>query len=106
MASTISRFACRILCNRKTLECRVFAAGFDSSSNIFLGEKATKWQEQHEMIDGLTTNGILLMHPPNGSFSYNGENQQPPMWREVSVGGGIFSVRETRSAPQKGVQVS
>lgn len=106
MASTISRFACRILCNRKTLECRVFAAGFDSSSNIFLGEKATKWQEQHEVIDGLTTNGILLMHPPNGAFSYSGEGQQAPMWREVSVGGGIFSVRETRSAPQKGVQVA
>jgi hypothetical protein len=28
------------------------------------------------------------------------------MWREVSVGGGVFSMRESRSAQQKGVVVS
>lgn len=38
MQSTISRFACRILVDRnETNRARIFAAGFDSSRNIFLG---------------------------------------------------------------------
>lgn len=36
--STISRFACRIVCDRSPpYTARIFAAGFDSSKNIFLG---------------------------------------------------------------------
>lgn len=38
MQSTISRFACRILCDRKNPKiARIYAAGFDTSKNIFLG---------------------------------------------------------------------
>jgi len=38
MQSTISRFACRILVNRNDPHmARIYAAGFDSSRNIFLG---------------------------------------------------------------------
>lgn len=41
-ASTISRFACRIICDRNnTSIARLYAAGFDSSRNIFLG--VIKW---------------------------------------------------------------
>ena len=38
--STISRFACRLLCIRDDtdLSAMIFAAGFDSSRNIFQGE--------------------------------------------------------------------
>lgn len=37
--STISRFACRILVDRKPpYTSRIYAAGFDSSNNIFLGK--------------------------------------------------------------------
>lgn len=37
--STISRFACRILVDRKPpYTARIYAAGFDSSKNIFLGK--------------------------------------------------------------------
>ncbi|XP_074115172.1 E3 ubiquitin-protein ligase pellino [Cotesia typhae] len=97
--STISRFACRILTDRgNPAITRIYAAGFDSSRNIFLGEKATKWQENRE-IDGLTTNGILIMHP-RGPFC--GGEAQCGSWREISVGGGVFSLRESRSAQQKG----
>ena len=35
--STISRFACRIIAHRTTRTTQVYAAGFDSSRNIFLG---------------------------------------------------------------------
>jgi hypothetical protein len=70
--------------------------------NCSLQEKATKWQENRE-IDGLTTNGVLIMHP-RGSFC--GGEAKCGMWREVSVGGGVFSMRESRSAQQKGVVVS
>ncbi|XP_027203146.2 E3 ubiquitin-protein ligase pellino [Dermatophagoides pteronyssinus] len=125
--STISRFACRILVDRRPPYCaRIYAAGFDSSKNIFLGEKATKWQTNGE-IDGLTTNGILIMHPKQSfldnkwnnnndcqndnnddleqkSSRYNGGNSGA-VWREVSVCGEIYSVRETRSASQKGIRI-
>ncbi|KAG8235254.1 hypothetical protein J437_LFUL014254 [Ladona fulva] len=134
MQSTISRFACRILAERKDPRvARIYAAGFDSSRNIFLGkclylvifkflkEKATKWQTSRGM-DGLTTNGVLIMHP-RGAFSgaepptcpppplvsaeEEGERGPPEwgVWREVSVGGGVFTLRESRSAQQKGLMV-
>lgn len=36
--STISRYACRIMCERNApYTARIYAAGFDSSKNIFLG---------------------------------------------------------------------
>ncbi|KAF0292557.1 Protein pellino [Amphibalanus amphitrite] len=99
--STISRFACRLLVNRATMRANVYAAGFDSSRNIFLGEKATKW-ETDGIIDGLTTNGILLMHP-QGAFC--GGRGRPGAWMEVSVGGGMYGLRATRSAAQKGLKM-
>lgn len=191
--STISRFACRIIVEREPpYTARIFAAGFDSSKNIFLGEKATKW-EQNNSIDGLTTNGILLMHPKRGYYcetkqldnsSENDENRTTKehgmannsselaedvkmitdistdsrvnvsaasetnqtnisdtrqmisprdksrssqitndsnnnstrdesyrnfeyggVWREVSVDGGIYAIRESRSAAQKGRRI-
>ncbi|RWS27447.1 protein pellino-like isoform X3 [Leptotrombidium deliense] len=110
--STISRFACRILIDRSPpYTARIFAAGFDSSRNIFLGEKATKWQHNGE-IDGLTTNGILLMNPKGsfcGNVAYvpdsNKGEEKCCMWREVSVCGGVYAIRETRSASQKGARI-
>lgn len=109
LQSTISRFACRILIERKPPHtARIYAAGFDSSRNIFLGEKATKWQHDGEM-DGLTTNGILIMHPKGSFSSSNSQLVEPSqkycVWREVSVCGGIYTIRETRSASQKGAKI-
>ncbi|XP_018328495.1 protein pellino isoform X2 [Agrilus planipennis] len=101
--STISRFACRILADRNNPTiCRVYAAGFDSSRNIFLGEKANKWQENGKDIDGQTTNGILIFHP-RGSFI--GGEAANGSWLETSVGGGVYFLRESRSAQQKGQKV-
>ncbi|XP_018008612.2 protein pellino isoform X2 [Hyalella azteca] len=101
--STISRFACRIIAHRTTREARIYAAGFDSSRNIFLGEKATKWQNCDEM-DGLTTNGILIMHPIANPMDERGEGEVG-LWREVSVGGGVYVLRESRSSAQRGMKV-
>lgn len=67
-----------------------------------LQEKATKWQDNIEM-DGLTTNGVLIMHP-KGKFC--GGNAKCGLWRETSLGGEVFSLRESRSAQQKGQPVS
>ena len=49
-------------------------------------------------MDGLITNGVLIMHPRKtfGDTSYG-----VSVWREVSVGGGIYALRESRSIPQK-----
>ncbi|KAF4531948.1 hypothetical protein B566_EDAN006640 [Ephemera danica] len=108
MQSTISRFACRILAERSDSRvARIYAAGFDSSRNIFLGERATKWQAGGE-IDGLTTNGVLIMHP-KGDFCCEEDETSggsSGLWREVSVGGGVFTLRESRSAQQKGLHVA
>ena len=65
---TISRFACRILANRDVPNpaVKVYAAGFDSSKKIFLGNNATIWQpigSNDSCIHGLTTNGVLMMKP-------------------------------------------
>ncbi|XP_064604047.1 uncharacterized protein LOC135469349 [Liolophura sinensis] len=93
--STISRFACRIVVDRNPpYTARIYAAGFDSGRNIFLGEKAVKWHAGEE-IDGLTTNGVFIMHPKGGFSSQS----RTGVWREVSIGGGIYALRESRSAP-------
>ncbi|KAK2843752.1 hypothetical protein Q7C36_011967 [Tachysurus vachellii] len=100
--STISRFACRIICQRTPpYMARIYAAGFDSSKNIFLGEKAAKWRTSDGQMDGLTTNGVLVMHPRNG-FT---EDSKPGVWREISVCGNVFTLRETRSSQQRGKMV-
>jgi hypothetical protein len=72
------------------------------SHSFFSQEKATKWQD-HAEIDGLTTNGVLIMHP-KGVFC--GGSGNCGLWRETSVGGDVFSLRESRSAQQKGQPVS
>ncbi|XP_041352890.1 protein pellino-like isoform X2 [Gigantopelta aegis] len=99
--STISRFACRIIIDRNPpYTAKIFAAGFDSGKNIFLGEKAVKWHSGDE-IDGLTTNGVFIMQP-QGGFS---PTARPNVWREVSVDGGIFPLRESRPSPLKSCQI-
>ena len=73
-----------------------------STFDCFLGEKATKWETQdprESCVDGLTTNGVLVMSP-NGVFC-PGDSQlatdshdntkknmspaKPGLWREISV---------------------
>lgn len=47
--STISRYACRIMCERSApYTARIYAAGFDSSKNIFLGvsHSSNHWGSQ------------------------------------------------------------
>uniref|UniRef100_A0A3B4EVX9 E3 ubiquitin-protein ligase pellino homolog 2-like n=1 Tax=Pundamilia nyererei TaxID=303518 RepID=A0A3B4EVX9_9CICH len=100
--STISRFACRIVCERNPpYTARIYAAGFDSSKNIFLGEKATKWKNPDGHMDGLTTNGVLVMHPQGFP-----EDPKQGLWREISVCGDVYALRETRSGPSRGTLVS
>ncbi|XP_052461698.1 E3 ubiquitin-protein ligase pellino homolog 1 isoform X2 [Carassius gibelio] len=97
--STISRFACRIVCQRAPpYTARIYAAGFDSSKSIFLGEKAAKWWCADSQMDGLTTNGILVMRPRHGFTC----ESKPSAWREISVCGNVFTLRETRSAQKPG----
>lgn len=43
------------------------------------------------------------MHP-QGQFC--GGDAEPGIWKEVSVGGGVYTLRESRSAQQKGKAVS
>ena len=59
-----------------------------------------KWCSE-DNVDGLTTNGVFLMQP-QGGFTPTGK---PGSWREVSVGGGLFSLRDSRPDPNKNSQV-
>ena len=70
--------------------------------SVAMQEKATKW-ETDKGIDGLTTNGVLLLHP-KGDF--NGGEAKAGGWLEVSVGGALYQLRDSRSAPQKKMQVT
>lgn len=53
----------------------------------------------------MTTNGILIMHPKGQFVGGNTENPGTTPWRECSVGGDVFGLRESRSAQQKGEPV-
>jgi len=87
-AST-SRFACRIQIDRhEPHTARIYAAGFDSTKNMFLGENAISWGKGNDM-DGLTTNGVWIKHPDGD-------------WCEVSLRGETFEVRCPRSARTRG----
>lgn len=44
-------------------------------------------------MDGVTTNGILLMHVDGDRFD---GNAKPTKWKEVSVGGSVFDLGEGR----------
>ncbi|CAF0998289.1 unnamed protein product [Brachionus calyciflorus] len=95
--STISRFSCRIVVEREyPYTARIYAAGFDATKRIFLGEKATKWTNEKGEMDGVTTNGVLIMHPTNG---FIGNDSKSNEWMEVSVCGAVFSLSETRLTP-------
>ncbi|XP_051561576.1 E3 ubiquitin-protein ligase pellino homolog 1 [Myxocyprinus asiaticus] len=100
--STISRFACRIVCQRAPpYTARIYAAGFDLSKSIFLGEKAAKWWCADGQMDGLTTNGVLVMRPQHGFTC----ESKPASWREISVCGNVFTLGGTRLAQKPGKMV-
>ena len=44
-------------------------------------------------MDGVTTNGILVMHIDGEQFN---TNSKPTKWKEVSVGGSLFDLGEGR----------
>lgn len=58
--STISRFACRVVCERNPpYTARIYAAGFDSSKNIFLG------------VSGLMIKEYVFGNPRQSNLKYN-----------------------------------
>jgi hypothetical protein len=44
-------------------------------------------------MDGVTTNGILLMHTDEDQFHSNTKSTK---WKELSVGGNVFDLGEGR----------
>lgn len=71
--STISRYACRIMCERSApYTARIYAAGFDSSKNIFLGVSVPSHVgDRHRLVratgnhsnHGSLTEGMWLFRP-------------------------------------------
>ena len=69
---------------------------------IISGEKATKWETGENEVDGLTTNGVLIMHPKGQFCPPEGcSDPKPGIWREISVWGCVFGLQESRSALSK-----
>lgn len=61
--STISRYACRIMCERSApYTARIYAAGFDSSKNIFLGvsHSSSHWDRKQEPLPQLDLSAITM----------------------------------------------
>lgn len=57
LQSTISRFACRLLVDRtESSKARIYAAGFDSSRNIFLGVSLVLFLEQFYLFSSRSIN--------------------------------------------------
>ncbi|KAA0198462.1 hypothetical protein HAZT_HAZT005628 [Hyalella azteca] len=100
---TMSRNQAVIVEYKPDPETDMFQIGRSSEPPIDFVEKATKWQNCDEM-DGLTTNGILIMHPIANPMDERGEGEVG-LWREVSVGGGVYVLRESRSSAQRGMKV-
>ncbi|XP_065832666.1 E3 ubiquitin-protein ligase pellino homolog 1-like [Oscarella lobularis] len=98
--STVSRYACRIVCERDPpYTARLYAAGFDPQHQIVLSEQAPKWTRKSDnMIDALTTNGVMLLQP-QGGFDASSE---PGLWREVSVAGDVYQMRKSRADRERG----
>lgn len=70
--STISRYACRIMCERSApYTARIYAAGFDSSKNIFLGvsvftcrqSRANKVQVPHDTLVATSNQPVVVTFP-------------------------------------------
>ena len=64
-------------------------------------EKATKWKNEKGELDGITTNGILVMHP-TGNSSFSSESKCGD-WIEVSVCGAIFRLNNTKLIPMTNI---
>jgi pellino protein len=47
-------------------------------------------------LDGVTTNGVLIMHPTQG---FTGADSKSGEWMEVSVCGAVFKLNESRLSP-------
>ncbi len=83
--STISRYACRIMCERSApYTARIYAAGFDSSKNIFLGVSA--------LLHGF----LLVNYTGTGNRGNNGESDSRD--RAVPPTGDVTAVRMSVSA--------
>ncbi|XP_073905794.1 E3 ubiquitin-protein ligase pellino homolog 3 isoform X3 [Castor canadensis] len=76
----------------------MFQIGRSTENMIDFVERAAKWRTPDGLMDGLTTNGVLVMHPAGG-FS---EDSAPGVWREISVCGNVYTLRDSRSAQQRG----
>ena len=63
-----------------------------------------KWSQQHGMMDGLTTNGVLIMHPQSGEHGVL--SNHPRIWREVSIAADVYCLRRARSDRGVGKKVS
>jgi pellino protein len=59
-------------------------------------EKASKWRNENGELDGVTTNGVLIMHPTHG---FTGAESKSGEWMEASVCGAVFKLNESRLSP-------
>lgn len=70
MQSTISRFACRILVDRsEPSKARIYAAGFDSSRNIFLGVSFKKKKKSNAIINAIHNGTFVKMSEFSNKFN-------------------------------------
>ncbi|XP_019850677.1 PREDICTED: pellino isoform X1 [Amphimedon queenslandica] len=99
-SSSVSRYSCRILCEREPpYTAKLYAAAFDTNRKIQLSAAAPTWSDSETgATDGLTTNGVTLLRP-QGVFE---SGVEPGEWREVTVMGNLRERRPLRSSREPG----
>lgn len=90
----VSRYAARIIVDRCwPHEARIYAAAFNSDNTINVGRDKLKWLKDKE-TDGFTSNGVYIMQTNFPDCRAKG------LWREVSIEGVLYPMREDRHNPQ------
>ena len=100
---SVSRQACRVIINRsEPHEAKIYASGFDKTNRIILPQHVTK-AEVNGSWDALTTNGVMILHPPHRNGMMHVSLQEicdwEPRWREVSVMGKLYHSNADKSTP-------
>ena len=100
---TLSRYACRILVTRGgPRQITIYAAAFDQKNRFYLGENSSKLSLDNNVTDGFTTNGVLVLRPPQFNLLEATEEELlnwEPEWEEVSVLGKMYTIPNDNRTP-------
>lgn len=92
--STISRYSCRIICNRNPpYKSYIFAGCYDASRNMKIS--GPSWLSLKDKIDGFHSKNGVLIKKCATEFNNDSLHHSGP-WVEVTASGNVYSLRSQR----------